>query len=483
MKKSGLLVSLLALPALAADIGSLKPVQVFPIAPLHDPHLADNLYIHVQQAVRVGDRYLAVVLSGSRMSQGKERLRKFYGSSIFLAPAWFSARWKMLHLGDPLFAGPAELVPITLRGWGPTLLDPLGLPRYGVYRFPEVLVRAAGGAGCPYLIVTTTQVACLGESLKLGARWETPFQVMDYFTWQETFWMAGYQDGYLLHQLELPDEGHGPYEIRPVRVARSVLALSALRTFLEARGYSSADLRDLDPSTWDLFVQLADKSRRELAEDPQKLESLMRKDSEGRRYLHFAAHRSLRPVHFPMAVTAQGDRAYVVLHRPFGVVVVHMPEGHVLDFWPIRREDLPVSVRNYTRPVVWSITPVRGRLFISVRLERDIPYQELRMTNPDEAAWLAREWSTLRRSRCSDIVPCDAPLTPETVVGTESARYGLEMTDRGAVHRVYSLDWSDGKWSYSVLSSVFFPAPDEMWMSVRTEETGTLVYGVVRLAW
>jgi hypothetical protein len=461
------------LPGPAADVGSLRWSQVFQTSPTRDGRV-----VIVYRAVRVGDRYLAVVLGTFQSPEGKERLRKSYGSPTFLAPAWFSTQWQLLHLGDPLFAAPVELNPGPLAGWEPSLLDPLGFPRYPVHRFPKVLVRMAGAAWCPYLIVTTTQIACLDESLRLGPHWEIPFQGMDVFSWQEAIWIAGYHDGFLLHEVRVTDEGHGPYEIRPARIVRSVGTLHDLKTFLEKRGYSSADLRDLDPSTWDLFVQLADKNRKKMTENPQKLESLMRKDPKGRRYLPFGLHASLRPFHLPMAATAQGDRAYVVLHRPFGVVVVGA-EGSILDFWPIRREDLPPSIRNYSRPAVWDISLARDRLFINVRLERDIPYQELRTVDPAAAARLAEQWDVISRQRCSDIVPCGRPLTPETVTGTEHALYGFEMTKRGTIDRVYSLDVSDGQW-FRWIAPVFFPTPDEMWMPVRTTEYER---GVARMIW
>jgi hypothetical protein len=469
----------LAGAALAADFGFLRPLRVFRVTS-KDPEQV----LHVQEAVRVRDRYLAVVLTTSRTREGRERLKELYGVAYFLAPAWFSDRWELLRLGDGLFAGLREVTPTPLQSWQPSLLDPLGFPRYPVHRFPQVLVREAGASWCPYLIVTTTQVACLDESLRLGSRWETPVQVMDYFLWQGRLWMAGYHEGHLLHQVDLVDEGTGPYDIRPVRIARSVLTLGTLRDFLSRRGYTLADLRDLETTPWEtgLFAEALKKRRQEMAEHPEKFTV---KDREGRRYVPLGMHRALRPFHFPMAATAQGERAYIVLHRPFGVVVVQLPEGQVLDFWPIRREELPPSMRDYTRPAVWSVVPVRNqRLFINLALERDISYREFQATHPTEAAELARNWTRMRQRNCSDIIPCDEPLTPETVVGAESASYGLEVTGEGRLYRVYSLEWSDGHWSRSVLALAFFPGPEEMWLSIRADDpAGGVLYGVARFDW
>jgi len=481
MKKTWLswCVLSLALTALAGDIGTLRPLQISRIGSSDK-----DQSIHVQEAIRLGDRYLAVVMVTSRTREGRERLRRLYGVPAFLAAAWFSHRWELLRLGDGLFATPGEVTPIALRGWEPTLLDYLGLPRRPVYRFPKVLVRAAGASWCPYLLVTTTQIACLDETLRLGARWETPIQVMDYFVWQGDLWMAGYHEGHLLHRVVLTDEDSGPYEVRPVQIDRSILALEDLRAFLTRQGFTPADLRDLDPSTWTVFVERAAQTRQELAENPQKLESMLRKDREGRRYIPFGLHRALRPFHFPMAATVQEDRAYVVFHRPFGIAVIAMPEGQVLDFRPLRREDLPMPIQRYTHVAVWNVRPVRdGHLFLNVCFERDIPYRELQATDPAQAAELARTWADMRRRNCSDIVPCDAPLTPETVVDGEWTHYGLEVTDRGTLARLYPLDWSDGRWSRSVLAMAFFPTPAELWLSVRTEEGGYVVRGVARFDW
>ena len=146
MKRALLSLSVLGLAGavLAADFGFLRPLRVFRVTS-KDPEQV----LHVQEAVRVRDRYLAVVLTTSRTREGRERLKELYGVSYFLAPAWFSDQWKLLRLGDGLFAGLREVTPTPSRAGNRVSSTPWGFPDTLSIASPESWSGKPGLRGVP----------------------------------------------------------------------------------------------------------------------------------------------------------------------------------------------------------------------------------------------------------------------------------------------------------------------------------------------
>lgn len=397
--------------------------------------------IDIIDAVQVLGRYLASTKIGPRNEdEGKSWAIEHKGASKMFAPAWFTSDWKMISVGEPIYAADFSFTAI------PSGVDPSESALQPRSRFPAVVSRDPMAESCPFIYLIPTRIMCLDNELRIERsskgnirQVELPFQASGAFVESGQVWIKGLHEGKLLHS----------FDWEKLKIDQDLLSVSSVVQALTKAGFGHTDLISYTEDQPSEGREAADRQTGE--SDPTEIS----KSENGSEFDEYYTSLQSTAGSFQFDIVLSDNNIFLILRRPLVLLVGAWPSCKISGTIKVEKDDLPSFAHEFGEVFLNSSGYWQGKMLVWLSLARPMTFASYRQSNPAAAQ--------------AYIDHSSVPTPDDTFMGVEERNFALAF-DKKRFLGSYEIRYQDDEW-VPVYSSIFLSDNKHLWIAARNRKS------------